>query len=553
MTPPPVSPELILLNGKFHTMDARLPEAQAVAIYHGQILAVGDDDTIGAMAGASTQKIDLDGRLGLPGMLDAHFHFYEWARIRKQLYLADVASLAVCLDRIHAAASDKKPGEWIVGQGFNESDWPENRIPTRRDLDKAAPDHPVIIWRCDLHLAVANTRALDLAGVGRETPDPPEGLIQRDTHGEPSGILRELAINLVKESIPPMTEEAMLQAMQEGMQELHSLGVTGLHDVRLMGGAEGADALRAWLKLDESERLRLRAWVTLPGERIDEAVGLGLRTGFGNNRLRLGHLKYFADGGMGARTAWMIAPYVDAGSGMPLTPIDALEPAVAQADDAGLAVMIHAVGDRTNRELARMFERLAKRKKQSTGGNKIWNANIPHRVEHLQMSRRTDLKTLADLQIAGCVQPHNLILDINMIDQCVGEKGRHAYAFRNMLDAGVQLMFSSDCPVADPNPLAGIHAAVTRQRADGSPAGGWYPNQRVMVDQAIRAYTLTPAIASGAHHYLGSLSCGKCADIVVLDQDIYRVASEDILDTGIFLTIFDGDIVFSSGKGTGRV
>jgi len=539
-------PELILLNGNIRTMDADVPAAQAVAIHQGRILALGNSDSIGAMAGASTQTIDMAGRLALPGFIDAHFHYYEWAQIRKHLHLAKLSTFSACMQSIRAATKDVTSGGWVIGQGFNESDWPENKIPSRKDLDKAAPDHPVIIWRCDLHLAVANSLALARAGINTATPDPPEGLIERDDHGEPTGILREHAINLVKDAIPPLSQEQLVAAMEAGMHELHALGLTGLHDIRLMGGAEGADALWAWQRLDERKLLRLRTWATLPGEHIDEAIALGLRTGFGNDRLRLGHLKYFADGGMGARTAWMIDSYVDGGQGMPLTPIEELETAVAKADDAGLAVMIHAVGDRTNRELAHMFARLGQQRKGPDGNEIIWNSQIPHRIEHLQMSRETDLQTLANLKISGCVQPHNLILDINMIDQCVSDKGRYAYAFQNMLASGMQLMFSSDCPVADPAPLAGIHAAVTRQRKDGTPKDGWYPDQRTTVDQAVRAYTLTPAITSGAQNYLGSISPGKLADIVVLDQDIYRIAPHGILDTNIVLTIFDGEIVFSS-------
>ena len=545
MTQPPISPDLILWNGHVRTMDDDQPQARAIAINSGRIMAVGDNDTVVALGGPSTRQIDLEGHLVLPGMIDAHFHYYEWAQLRKNLDLADVRSFSACMQSIRTAAQKKNRGQWIIGQGFNESDWLENRIPTRNDLDQAAPEHPAIIWRCDLHLAVANSPALAMAKISRSTPDLPEGLIERDAGGEPTGVLRELAINLVKEAIPPLTEEKIVDAMQDGMQELYSLGLTGLHDVRIMGGAEGVTALRAWQKLNEASELGLRAWVTIPGERAEEAIALGLRTGFGNDRLRLGHLKYFADGGMGARTAWMIDPYLDGGLGIPLTPIEELEPAVAKADDAGIAVMIHAVGDRTNRELTRMFERLGRQRKSLQGNDICWKANLPHRIEHLQMSRRADLIKLAGLHVAGCVQPHNMVLDINMIEQCVGEKGRHAYAFRDMLDSGIQLMFSSDSPVADPNPLAGIHAAVTRRRRDGSPKGGWYSDQCVSVDEAVRAYTRTPAVASGAYHRLGSISPGKHADIVVLDKDIYLVEPGKILDTRVLLTVFAGKIVFS--------
>jgi predicted amidohydrolase YtcJ len=542
------SPELILLNGNFRTLDYCAPRAQAVAINGGQIMAVGNDDAIGDMADASTNQIDLEGHLALPGMIDSHFHYYEWVRMRKHLNLADVTSLSECMRNIRIAAEKEKPGEWIIGQGFNESDWPENQMPSRNDLDEAAPHHPVIIWRCDLHLAVANSHALALSGIHRNTPDPPEGLIERDAGGVPTGILREHAINLVKETLPPLAEEEIMDAMKDAMSELHSLGLTGLHDIRIMGDSEGATALRSWQKLNEASELRLRTWVTILGERIDEAIALGLRTGFGDERLRLGHLKYFADGGMGARTAWMIDPYIDAGSGMPLTTIEELEQAVVKADANGLSVMIHAVGDRTNRELARMFERLVPHN-GSASENHTYRRNIvPHRIEHLQMIRKADIHKLANMGIAGCVQPHNMILDINMIDHSVGKLGKHSYAFRNMLNAGIQLMFSSDCPVADPSPLVGIHAAVTRQRADRTPKGGWYPDQRVTVDEAVRAYTLNSAVASGVQNRLGSISPGKYADIVVFDKDIYTIEPNRILNTRVVLTIFDGKIEFQNNS-----
>jgi predicted amidohydrolase YtcJ len=300
--------------------------------------------------------------------------------------------------------------------------------------------------------------------------------------------------------------------------------------------------------LNEASALRLRTWVTIPGERIDETVALGLRTGFGDERLRLGHLKFFADGGMGARTAWMIDPYLDAGLGMPLTPIENLEQAVSRANAAGLAVMIHAVGDRTCRELARMFERIRLQNGSVSERCTDLGNKVPNRIEHLQMIRQVDMNKLANSRIAGCVQPHNMILDINMIDQSVGKKGKHAYAFRNMFDAGIQLMFSSDCPVADPNPLVGIHAAVTRQRADRTPEGGWYPDQTVSVDQAVRAYTCTPAMASGVGDILGSLEPGKRADIIVLDRDIYSIPPMEILETHVDMTIFDGRVVYRASS-----
>jgi len=235
--------------------------------------------------------------------------------------------------------------------------------------------------------------------------------------------------------------------------------------------------------------LDLRCWVGIPGERLDEAVGLGLRTGLGDDRLRIGYLKYFADGGMGARTAWMLEPYLDADCGMPLFPMDQFAGAIKKADQAGLAVMIHAIGDRANREVVTVFEEL---KKSRVRDEKDFYAPpaISHRIEHVQMIRHEDLERLAGVGIPACVQPHNMILDISMIDESVGKKGKWAYAYRDMLDAGIPLLFSSDAPVCDASPLVGIHAAVTRQRRDGTPQGGWYPKQRISVDEAVRGYTI---------------------------------------------------------------
>jgi predicted amidohydrolase YtcJ len=507
------------------------------------ILAVGDNQTIKELAGSDTQWIDLDGKLVLPGMMDVHFHYYEWAMGRLNLNLAGLRSFQELIDLVKSAASEKPAGDWILGQGFNEADWPENRMPTRDDLDAAAPAHPVVLWRCDLHLAVVNSLALKRAGIDASTPDPAEGVITKDHSGRPNGILRELAINLVKDAIPGLSNDEIIAAMRDGMPVLHSLGITGVHDIRLMGGIEGATALGAWQRLRESGDLNLRSWVTLPGERIDEAVALGLRTGLGDDRLRIGHVKFFADGGMGARTAWMIEPYLDADHGMPLTSMTKLQEAVEKANQAGLAVAIHAVGDRTNRELIEVFEKLSKQRSEA-GKSGFGPPAVAHRIEHVQMIRAEDLKRLACLDLVACVQPHNLILDMSMIDESVGSKAGYAYTFRDMLDAGITLCLSSDAPVCNPNPLVNIHAAVTRCRQDGTPTGGWYPRQKISVEEAVRAYTLTPALAGGVIDRLGSITAGKQADLIVIDRNIYDVDPTEIAGAKVDMTLFDGKIVY---------
>jgi predicted amidohydrolase YtcJ len=283
--------------------------------------------------------------------------------------------------------------------------------------------------------------------------------------------------------------------------------------------------------------------VTLAAENLDAAIAVGLMTGFGNDRLRIGHVKFYADGGMGARTAWMISPYLDGGRGMPLITPEALEASILRAQQAGLACAVHAVGDRANREIIRIYEKLGKALENARRAGFI-TPHLPHRIEHLQMVRPEDLRRLAALDLAVNMQPHNAVLDMQMIDDCVGPDAEFAYTFSDVLAAGVPLCFSSDAPVCDPNPLTNIQAAVTRCRENGTPPGGWYPAQRVPLDAAVAAYTRTPALVSGVGDELGSLATGKRADIIVLDRDIYSLNSAEIMHANVVMTFFDGQLVY---------
>jgi predicted amidohydrolase YtcJ len=539
------APDLILLNGNIRTLDRQKPHAEAIAVKAGRITAVGENDAIDALADPQTERVVLDGRLTIPGLMDSHFHFYDWAMGRQQLDLARVNSLDELLDQVTQSAAKLPPEKWILGQGWNESDWPEHIMPRRDHLDAVAPAHPVALWRCDLHLVSVNSRALELAGIDATTPDPPDGVIEKHSSGQPTGILRELAPNLVKAVIPAPAADEVVAAMQGGIAHLHTLGLTGLHDVRLMGGLEGAPALKAWQLINEKNKLDLRCWVSLAGERLEEAIALGLRTGLGDERLHIGHLKYFADGGMGARTAWLLEPYLDAECGMPLGAMDELAKQIAAAERAGLAVMVHAIGDRANREVITVLEQLAELRSKAKERS-FMPPPLPHRIEHTQMIRSEDIRRLAKLKVAACVQPHNMILDINMIDESVGSLGRYTYAYKEMIDAGIPVLLSSDAPVCDPSPLVGIHAAVTRQRRDGTPAGGWYPEQRISVTDALRGYTTVPAAFYGQDRNMGSLTPGKWADMIVLDRDIFEVDPMEIADAQVEMTVFDGRVVHRS-------
>ena len=540
MTMPVPVPEIILYNGIcFATRNRACSHAQAVAVGNGKILALGSDEDVLNLAGSGTEKIDLGGRLVVPGFIDSHIHFYEWSLKRQGLKLDDLTHLDALLARVREAADNRPPDQWIMGQGWNETDWVKQRMPTRETLDRAAPVHPVLLWRCDLHLAAANSAALKLAGITAETADPPEGRIERDAAGEPTGILRELAINLVRQAVAPPDADQVIEAFEDAACALHRRGVTGIHDVRLMADKDGARAFQTFQKLDHAGHLDLRCWVTLSGHDLDNIIGLGLRTGFGNDRLRVGHLKFFSDGGMGARTAWLIDPFLDAERGMPLTDMEALARDIEKADQAGLSVMVHAVGDRANRELITIFEALESRRTISGSPSPV----VPHRIEHVQMLRPEDADRLRNLNLALCVTPANLILDMNLIDLALGEKGKWTYALRQLMNTGAPVMFSSDCPVCDPDPLLGVHAAVTRQRSDGTPQGGWYPDSRVTAAEALQAYTSTPAAVHNADN-LGSISPGNLADLVVLSRNILEIPPQQIPEIRVDMTLFDGRIVY---------
>jgi hypothetical protein len=538
--------DLILFNGTLWTQDARFLDATAVAMRAGRILSVGGDTDILALAKPGTQMIDLGGRRVLPGLTDAHFHFQGWALSRRELPLAGTASLQAVQEMLCQHVERTPAGRWIKGQGWNETDWPEPRLLTRHDLDAVAPDHPVILWRSDLHLATANTLALRLAGITANTPDPPAGVIDRDAAGQPTGVLRDQAMERVDAVLPQPTEDEIDAAMRDAIAEAHRLGLTGVHDFRIGDAAESRGAFHAWQRLHAAGDLRLRLWMMFDGTLLDEAIALGLRSGFGDDRLRLGGAKYFADGSLGARTAWMLEPYADGGSGLPVVPMADLAGAIERGAAAGLPVGIHAIGDRAIRELLDVFSEV----QHSPFTNSPIHHSpfpLPHRIEHVQHSHPDDLRRLGSLGLVASVQPIHLVDDMALVERAIGERGRWAYAFRTLLDSGAVLALGSDCPVASPNPFWGMHAAVTRQRRDGTPAGGWYSEERLSVAEAVAGYTLGPAYASGQLDRLGSITPGKLADLVVLDRDIFAVLHHEIADTQPVMTIFDGEIAYSNG------
>jgi len=534
--------DLLLAGGRVFTQEEERPWAEALAVAGGRILAVGEGDELRPLAGRDTRVIELGGRLVLPGFIDGHIHFRDWALSRRLLPVAGCASREELLAVVARGARRAPEGAWLVGRGLDESLWPEGGLPGLEELDAASRGHPLLLYRRDMHLALANRAALALAGVDRRTPDPPQGRIERDARGEPTGVLRETAVHLVGEAVPPPGRQEVLEAMESAQAHLHRLGVTGVHDMRIMGGVCGRPGLRAWQELRRRGRLALRVWCALPGEELEALAGLGLESGLGDGLLRLGHLKLFADGSVGARTAWMLEPYRDTGTcGMPLLPAEELVRRIARAQEAGLAVAVHAIGDRALRELIAAWSGLPPSP-----------LAVPHRIEHVQMLRAEEVAPLARLGVTASVQPVHLADDMAMMPAAVGDGSENAYRFAQMLAAGVPLCFGSDAPVSDPNPLLGLKAAVLRQDHQGRPSGGWYPEQRLSLARAVAAYTLGPARAAGWEGELGSLRRGKRADLVVLDRDIFRRPPQELDQARVEMTLFEGRVVYlRRGSGLG--
>lgn len=527
--------DLILRNARIYTVDAERPWAEAVACAGGRILAVGDDDEIMDLTGPGTQIIDAGGRLALPGLIDAHVHFLQYAIRRQEVTLFGVGDFDEVRRRVRAAAADAGSGRWVKGWGWDENLWDVE--PHRELLDEIVPNTPVALARMDMHTWWVNSAALQRAGITRETPDPPESRIERDAEDEPTGILREWnAIRLVEQHIPNPDDATLEDWLREATAEAHRLGLTSIHDQRTE--EEGQTSFRLFQSLRRRDELDLRVHMNIAAAYLPAAATLGLQPDFGDDRLWIGHVKAFADGSMGSRTARMVEPYEGEpdNRGVVVTPGDELWELAVQADEAGFPLSIHAIGDLAIRNVLDVLSEF--QPDRATLGTAL-----PHRIEHVQVIHPDDLERLSRYGIVASMQSVHLQSDWRTADRVWGRRARNAYAFRSLLDQGTRLALGSDAPVAPLNPMLGIFAAVTRQDQQREPAGGWYPEEAISVAEAVHGYTMGPAYAAGKDHVQGSISPGKWADVIVLDRDIFEVPAAEIADTQIELTIFDGRVV----------
>jgi predicted amidohydrolase YtcJ len=527
---------LVIHNATIHTLNILQPSATALAIDHGQVIAVGEDDQI-LDTFSSSNKLNAFKRTIVPGLTDAHIHLEDYA-LALQKVDCETSSRLECLERIAECVSSSPPDEWILGHGWNQNNWTEG-YGSASLLDEIAPNNPVYLSHKSLHSAWVNTKALQLAGIASNTSDPVSGRIGHLQNGEPDGILFESATNLVERVIPEPCLEQVLKTLKSSIRLLIQLGLTSVHDF------DRSQCFSALQVLHLNGELKLRVLKSIPYEDLPHAIELGLRSGFGDDHLRIGSVKLFADGALGPHTAAMLEPYDDDPQNIGILMLDAEElyEYGRLAVSHGISLAVHAIGDRANREVLNAYAQLREYERSlplSSG------THLRHRIEHVQLLHPDDLPRFHSLDIIPSMQPIHATSDMLMADYCWGKRSSLAYAWRGQLSHGSPLVFGSDAPVESPNPFWGIHAAVTRRRADGTPSPqGWYPEQRLTVEEALHGFTSGPAFAAGMEHYLGMLAPGYLADLLILDNDPYSCTPEELFQIHPLATMVGGEWVYS--------
>lgn len=530
------SADLILTNGKIWTVNAAQPQAEAIACLGSRIVAVGSSADIHKWAGPHTQVIDLAGKLVVPGFNDAHVHFYTGGAHLSSVQLRDAKTEAEFRDRIRTFAARLPKGRWILGGDWDHENWTPARLPTRQLVDEVAGDHPLFINRLDGHMSLANTAALKLAGITRNTPDPPGGTIVRDANGEPTGILKDAAMDAVDRVIPEPSPGEIADAVRAAMRYAAENGVTSVQDM-----SASPEILRVYQTLLKSGELTVRISGHQPLASWKRLADVGLLAAFGSPYLHVGGLKGFADGSLGSTTALFFDPYLDAPatSGLAndeMIPESKMYQHIVDADAAGLQIAVHAIGDKANHLILNMFEETE---------NKNGARDRRFRIEHAQHLRRDDIPRFAKLHVIASMQPYHAIDDGRWAEKRIGpERAKGTYAFRSLLDAGAVLAFGSDWHVAPMEPIIGIYGAATRRTLDGKRPNGWIPEQKITVAEAIRAYTWGSAYASFEDKIKGTIETGKLADLAVLSSDILTINPVEIQKVKVVMTIFDGKVIY---------
>ena len=536
----------LLYNAHIRTQNPSQPTASAIVIDHERIVAVGNaDDLFNRFTRADGEN--MHGRVILPGLTDAHLHL-KYYSLGLQKIDCETDTKEECLRRVEERVKKAKPGEWILGHGWNQNVWQSPSLlagegsgvkgwPTASELDTIAPNNPVYLTAKSLHAAWANTNAMKIANITSSTPDPHNGQIQRDTKGNPTGVLLESAMGLVDSVIPEPTSDAIANAIEKAQSILWKMGLTGMHDF------DRRDSFMALQRLHAQGKLKLRVLKNLPVDLLDQAFELGLRSGFGDDMLRIGNVKAFMDGALGPHTAAMFQPYIGEEENRGILNMDGEElfEHGRKAAQVGLGMTVHAIGDRANHEVLDAYEQLRAYEKENS------LPHLRHRIEHVQVLHPDDAARLGKLNIIASMQPIHATSDMLMADAFWGERSRLAYALKTQLDFGARLALGSDAPVEVPNPFLGLHAAVTRRRADGSPsADGWYAEQKLTIAEAWEGYTLGPAYAAYMDDRLGRLAPNHLADLIVLEKDPFTCDPNDLLTLESSATMVNGEWVWQS-------
>jgi len=521
-----------------HTGVAGQQPAEALAVADGEVLAVGSATSVRDAARAATdgpvEEVDLEEAVVLPGFYDAHIHTANLARELVSVDLRSARTLSEALALVADHAATLTPGAWLTGGRWNHNLWAPPVQPDRWALDSVTGSRPAALASVDGHTTWVNSRALALAGIDRSTPDPVGGEIARDRDGEPTGILRETAAALLDPVLPPV--EGLPALLRRAQDHLLSLGLTSVHDL------DGEDCREAYLRLKADGDLHIRVHKGIRVAALDQAIAEGRRTGAGDDWFRTGPVKLFSDGALGSRTCHMSHDFAgEAGNhGIAVTPFEDLRDQGLRANAAGLAAAGHAIGDRANELVLDAFAAALEQRPAGGASGHRHPVGLRNRIEHAQHLRPEDVQRMARLGAVASMQPTHCTTDFDLADQLLGGRELASYAWRSMLNAGVPLAFGSDAPVEDANPFHALHAAMTRTRPDGTPAGGWQPEQRLSAAEALTAHTLGAAWAAGEDHRKGVLAPGRLADFVVVDTDPHLAPPEVVRDTTVLTTVVGG-------------
>jgi predicted amidohydrolase YtcJ len=545
------SVEIILLHGRIYTVDIKHPWAEALAVRNGKILAVGSDREIGKLRGASTKVIDAKGRLVLPGFTDCHVHFMEGSLLLQQIYLNGAKTIAEIQGRVKSYAAAHPNESWLLGRGWNYPVFAPTGMPDKKYLDEIVPDRPVYLDGFDGHTWWANSKALEIAHITRDTPDPPGGSFVRDPKtGEPTGAIKEDAADaIIRRSIPEPSHDEKLKILTAGIELANQLGITRVH------GLTEIDALRDDLhnvdliqELQRQSKLTLRFYL---GYRVDPPEVseqqlreiVEARDRYHDDWIAAGAVKFFMDGVIETHTAAMLAPYSDdpSLSGQLFWDTEKYRKGVAELDRRGIQIFTHAIGDRAIRTALDAYENAAR-----VNGTK----DARHRIEHIEDISADDIPRFGKLGVIASMQPLHAYPDDDTLKAWapnVGpERAQRGWAWHSIQAAGGILAFGSDWPVVTLSPWEGLQNAVTRQTTEGEPMGGWIPSERLSVEDAIKGYTINAAFAGHREKTEGSLEVGKVADLIVLSQDIFKVAPLNIGKTKVLLTVVGGRVVYTS-------